>query len=215
MEHERQSGQEAILEDYSREFRSQKIINDILKISLSPYLFQEILERILAHLTAQKSLHLIPKAAVFLVNSESQVLQLEASHGLSKEQISRCEEVKFGLCHCGRAAEKKAIHFFQSEPPLHSMASGNQESQGHYCIPIICDEQAIGVLALYVKEDHELSVETEQLLRSIANILASVIKSQKMDQQMVELVNDLHISIISLREEKLFSESVIQNLNHG
>lgn len=215
MEHERQSGQEATLEKYPREFRNQTIINDILRISLSPYLFQELLERILAYLTTQKSLRLAPKAAVFLVSPESQVLHLKANHGLSKEQISRCDAVKFSLCHCGRAAEKKAIHFFQSESPLHCNTSGDTQSQGHYCIPIIRDEQAIGVLALYVREDHELSLETEQLLESIANILASVIESQKMDQQLVELVNDLRISIISLREEKLFSESVIQSLNHG
>jgi PAS domain S-box-containing protein len=55
----------------------------------------------------------------------------------------------------------------------------------------------------------------EQLLESIGNILATVIESQKMDQQLIELVNDLRISVTSAQEEKLFSESIIQSLNHG
>jgi PAS domain S-box-containing protein len=42
-----------------------------------------------------------------------------------------------------------------------------------------------------------------------------VIEGQKMDQQLIELVNDLRISIINLREEKQFTESVIQSLHHG
>ena len=36
-----------------------------------------------------------------------------------------------------------------------------------------------------------------------------------MDQQLIQLVNDLRGSIINLREEKKFSESIIQGLNHG
>ncbi len=36
-----------------------------------------------------------------------------------------------------------------------------------------------------------------------------------MDQQLIQLVKDLRGSIISLREEKKFSESIIQGLHHG
>ncbi len=215
MEHEIHTGQQTIQDTYSREFRNQIIINEILRISLSPYLFQELLERILVYLTSQKSLRLAPKAAIFLVDHNSTHLTLKASHNLSQEQIARCNSVELGQCHCGRAAHNGAIHFFTSTAPLSIDIPDKTPDCAHYCIPIIKDEQAIGVLALYVKDDHELSLETEQLLESIANVLATVIESQKMDQQLAELVNDLRISIISLREEKMFSESIIQSLNHG
>lgn len=89
------------------------------------------------------------------------------------------------------------------------------KSSSHYCIPIVRDGQPIGVLALYADDQHHPSIATEQLFESIANILAAVIESQKMDQQLVELVNDLRVSIINLREEKHFSESIIQSLDHG
>ena len=42
-----------------------------------------------------------------------------------------------------------------------------------------------------------------------------MIESQQMDQQLIQLVNDLRGSIISLREEKKFSESIVQGLHHG
>ncbi|WP_136808160.1 ATP-binding protein [Desulfosediminicola flagellatus] len=215
MEHEIHTRHYSIQDTYSREFRNQIIINEILRISLSPYLFQELLERILIYLTSQKSLALAPKAAIFLVNQESQLLTLKASHGLTPQQVSRCDNIAFGQCHCGRAALNGAIHFFTSIAPLSAESAEDPIDRAHYCVPIIKDEQSIGVLSLYVKNEHELSLETEQLLESIANVLATVIESQKMDQQLAELVDDLRVSIISLREEKMFSESVIQSLNHG
>lgn len=215
MEHQLYTEQRTMQDTYSKEFRNQIIINEILRISLSPYLFQELLERILVYLTSQKSLFLAPKAAIFLVNHRSKLLTLKASHGLSKKQISRCNKVEFGQCHCGRAAHIGSIHFFTTIAPLSANRPGETSNCAHYCIPIIKDEQSIGVLSLYVKDGHELSLETEQLLESIANVLATVIESQKMDQQLAELVDDLRVSIISLREEKMFSESVIQSLNHG
>lgn len=199
----------------SREYHHQQIINDLLRLSLEPYLFKELLERFLQYLVAHTNLHLAPKAAIFLIDSESQNLTLKACHGLSPKEEARCSMVKLGSCHCGHASLKGTMHFFSSLPPLSVDHAESPYQEGHYCIPILRDGQPIGVLALYVNEEHEPSTETEYLLESIANILATVIESQKMDQQLIELVNDLRISIISLREEKLFSESVIQSLDHG
>jgi PAS domain S-box-containing protein len=215
MEYEREGVYTYDPAEYSREYTTRQIINDILRISLEPYLFKELLERILDYIVTRKGLHLSPQAAIFLVEPDSQLLTLQASSGFSEEQKEHCAKVTMGLCHCGRAATNGSIHYFSSHPPLHLEHPEQLSASGHYCVPINRDEQPIGVLALYVTDSHELSVEMEQLLEAIANILATVIESQKMDQQLVELVNDLRISIVSLREEKLFSESIIQSLNHG
>lgn len=215
MEYEREGVYTHDPAEYSREYSTRQIINDILRISLEPYLFKELLEHILDYIVSRKGLHLSPQAAIFLVEPNSQFLTLKASCGFSVHQEDRCASVKMGFCHCGRAASNGSIHYFSSRPPLHLNNSEQPCPSGHYCIPINRDEQPIGLLALYVTESHELSIEMEQLLEAIANILATVIESQKMDQQMIELVNDLRISIVSLREEKLFSESIIQSLNHG
>lgn len=215
MEQGSQNSQQVVTADYFRDNQIQQIINDILKISLEPYLFKELLERILRYLVTREQLHLAPKAGVFVVEPEEETLSLKAHIGFADKQISRCSTVKFGLCHCGRTVRERAILFFEDQPPLLKGQPKSHPRYRHYSIPIIRDNQPIGVLVLYVKDRHQLSVGMEQLLESVANILASVIENQKMDQQMVELVNDLRVSIISLQEEKLFSESVIQSLDHG
>lgn len=206
---------QAATHDFPREYHNQKIINNILQISLEPYLFKEMLERILKYLVFHEQLNFAPKAAVLLASPETQSLTLKASVGFTEYQKSSCNYVKFGLCHCGLTAKKGGIHYYSSPAPLDAADPETLQTAGHYCVPIIRNNQPIGILALYTTEEHELSAEMEQLLESISSILATIIESQKMDQQLIELVNDLRISIISLREEKLFSESVIQSLNHG
>ncbi len=193
----------------------QEIINDLLEISLDSYLFNEVLERILIYLSSKDSLHLAAKSAVFLVDQDKEILSLQASIGLSPAQIARCNNAKFGDCHCGRAATSGAIHFFPDPSPLKEQSAESVDSHGHYCVPIMREGNAVGVFALYVSESHQLSLEMEQLLGSVANIIASIIESKKMDQQLIELVNDLRASVINLREEKFFSESILQSLSHG
>jgi len=193
----------------------QEIINDILKISLEPYQLKDQLEHFLDYLIALQGFDFSHQAAIFLVEQDSELLLLKAARGFSENQTIACSAVRFGLCHCGQAAQKGKIQFFAKAPAL--LASGFVPTQpfGHYCAPIVRDEDAIGAMVIYVTEHHQTSHETEQLLEAIANILATVIENQRMDQQLINLVNDLRNSIINLREEKKFSESIIQGLNHG
>jgi nitrogen-specific signal transduction histidine kinase len=73
----------------------------------------------------------------------------------------------------------------------------------------------MGVICFFVAPDHVRSKDIEELLTSAAQVIASIIDYQKMDLQLINLVNDLRATIIALREEKSFSESVIQGLEHG
>ncbi|WP_163336342.1 ATP-binding protein [Desulfopila sp. IMCC35008] len=194
---------------------SQEILNDILRISLEPYLFKELLERILSYLVSRKQLHFAGRAAIFLVDPDNEKLVLKASIGFEKEQVAACNNSDLSSCHCGKAVHSGAIHYFSQPPPLNNICPSEDSSKNHYCLPILREGVTVGILALYTNPEHELSVDMEQLLESIGNVLATVIESQKMDQQLIELVNDLRVSIINLREEKLFTESIIQSLSHG
>jgi transcriptional regulator with GAF, ATPase, and Fis domain len=210
----RQHGRQSFPPDHKPEKHHQEIISDILKISLQPYQLKDQLENILAYLTSLEGFHFRRQSVIFLVEQGSELLTMKAVMGFSEEERMTCGKVRFGLCHCGQTAKKGAIQFFSKPPallnsviPLHHF--------GHYCVPIVRDGTTIGVMTIYVTARHLPSYATTQLLEAIANILATVIENQRMDEQLIDLVNDLRISIINLREEKKFSESIIQGLNHG
>lgn len=193
----------------------QSILIEVLKKALEPNPLKKKLDLILEYLLSVPHLHLGSKTALFFVEQDSETLTLIASQGFPQPGMIACNKTRFGLCHCGQAIEKGQTGFFTTPPPLLDIAGVPRPFSGNYCVPIIKDGQTLGVFTVYVNNRHKPSPEIERLLGAIANIFAVMIEGQQMDQQLIQLVNDLRGSIINLREEKKFSESIIQGLHHG
>lgn len=197
----------------SRECEHQQIINDIFKISLEPYLLKEELEQILDYLLALEKYNFHAKAGIFLIEQDPNLLNLVASRGFSKSQIKTCGKVAKSQCVCGKAAQTGETQFYDDQETQEKPQSTC--SSPHYSIPIKKGKEVIGVLCMYLKKGGKHSQATANLLQDITDILAGIIENQKMDLQLINLVNDLRVSIVDLREEKKYSDSIIQGLNHG
>ena len=192
-----------------------EVVNTILKISMEPTLLKDRLSTILSYLVSLEPLNLLPKAAIFLLEQDTETLILTSQYGLNPETIRDCREVPFGTCLCGKAAKNNKIVFGTPDSNLHLERGNNEEKHGHYCVPISTHGLTMGVACFYTPENHEQSKHVEELLNSAVQVIASIIDYQKMDLQLINLVNDLRATIIALREERNFSESVIQGLEHG
>ncbi len=193
----------------------QQIINDILKIAFGPLLFKNKIEQIINRLISADSLGLGPHIGLFLTGEDSPQLVREVSSPVCEKTTPLCTSVQPGICHCGSIAQTRSATFFKTSPPLFAEEKETIPFFGNYIIPITSDEQFYGLLTVYVEETHRYSKKIEQLLEIAGSILAGIFKNHKQDQQLIDLVNDLRKSIVSLREEKKFSESIIQGLNHG
>lgn len=189
----------------------QHILIHILRIALEPLPLKTKVTKIFSTLSSYRELAAGERAALFVVNQEGKTLDLLVCRGFA-EDGPPCRSIPFGSCHCGLAAADGRTLFF-SEPPPRLSASAS--FHGLYCTPIVKDSHPLGVLSLYALPGHNPSPGLLELFEAIGNIFAVIIESQQMDQQLIQLVNDLRGSIINLREEKKFSESIIQGLNHG
>lgn len=200
---------------FAQKSSHQSTLIEILKTALEPNPIKKKIELILDYLLSQAHLQFDSKAALFFIDEDSETLELVVSRGFAHPEAIPCRENRFGICHCGQVAKSCKVTFFNSPPPLLEIGSPPKPFTGNYCVPILKDGQSLGILTIYVKKRHRPSPEMHQLLGAVANIFAVIIESQQMDQQLIKLVNDLRGSIISIREEKKFSESIIQGLHHG
>ncbi len=196
-------------------YNDLKVINDILRLTVDPHLLGNHIEHILDYLFSITRLHLLPVAGIFLTDQKAGQLILKTQRGFSKEQKEQCSEVPYGFCHCGRAAEDSGIQFAKCTAQTSTCKSLRQEPHGHLCLPIIRDALPVGLVCFYVDQEYAHSEEVEALLGSICHIIGGIIEREEMDTQLVDLVKDLSISIVSLRDEKKFSDSIIQGLNQG
>ncbi len=199
----------------AQERSHQSILIEVLKVALEPNPLKKKIGLILEYLLSLPHLQFSSKAALFFVEQDTETLALFVSKGFPQPESVACSETQFGLCHCGQVAVSSKTTFFSTPPPLFDIAGVTRPFAGNYCVPIIKDGQSLGIFTFYVNISHHPSPEIERLLGAVANIFAVMIESQQMDQQLIQLVNDLRGSIISLREEKKFSESIVQGLHHG
>ncbi len=202
-------------DNFLTSYNDQKVLNDILRLTLSPHLPGKQLELILEYLFSVTRLHLIEKAAIFLTDQKAKKLVLKAQRGLPSGQIKNCREIPFGVCHCGAAAADGTIQFFPCNTSSSSPNCMQREPHGHLCLPIIRDSSTIGIVCFYVAHGHIPSEEEKALLSNICHIIDVIIEQEEMDTQLVDLVKDLSDSLTSLRNEKKFSDSIIQGLNQG
>lgn len=200
--------------DLKNSNQNQGIINAILRISLSPISLVDQLRLALPIILSIDRIELISSGVIFLANENADELQMAAHHGISKERAAACIRVPFGVCHCGRAAAKSEIQFVACVDNKH-INFAEHEPHGHYCVPIISDGKMLGVICVYVEEGHEWKAEEEEILLTITNILAGIIERKKMEEQLVQMVDELQLSIKNLDDEKIFTESVIRSLSSG
>lgn len=192
----------------------QQILILILRTALEPLPLKSKVTKIFSSLASFPHLGLSERAALFVVNQDNDALELLITGGFDGNESLPCKHIAFGTCHCGKTAVTGQTAFFSTAPPLAAKTIPFPFS-GLYCAPIVKDSHSLGILACYAAPGHRTSPAMVELFAAVANIFAVIIESQQMDQQLIQLVNDLRNSIINLREEKKFSESIIQGLNHG
>lgn len=204
-----------VCQRYLREHDLLRILHDIYQIALKPYLLKEALEKILDYLLSIEQINLLPKAAIFLRDDDPDSFSMIAQRGFSASQKKACCTISGNACICNNAAKRGKTQFISSLDENHGTTYKGIRPHGHYAVPIKRNKHVIGVLCLTIKDGDTRRDDIVELLERVANLLGGIIENQKMDLQLINLVNDLRVSIVNLREEKKYSDSIIQGLHHG
>jgi putative methionine-R-sulfoxide reductase with GAF domain len=135
-----------------RKNQIQRVINEILNLSLESRSLEEILECALEQIVSIDWLQLKSQGAVFLVGENSDELVLKASRELPEELKTICSRISIGKCLCGLAASKKEVLFKNYLDDCHETRCVTMAPHAQYCVPIQSSGNILGVLNLYVDE---------------------------------------------------------------
>ena len=157
------------------ESEEHKALNSILSVSLDNIPLKEQLEKALDILLSLSWLTIRNAGGIFLVDKKSDTLILTVAHGLNPALLTLCAKVPFGHCLCGRAAATKEIQYAACLDKRHDITYDGIQPHGHYNIPIISQENVLGVIVLYLTHGHEKNEREVMFLSSVANTLAGLI----------------------------------------
>ncbi|PID76488.1 MAG: hypothetical protein CSB24_06350 [Deltaproteobacteria bacterium] len=191
-----------------RQIRHLGLINQIYEIALEPYMLKEVLDKILEYLLSIQGLDLFPDAAVFMNEKDPDILSMVAGKGFS-EQTAKDIRISTSKDLPAKTTQTCKIQHHEAR------ASTREMPLITYAAPIRMDTRGCGVLVLTIKKKNKYFKDFPVLIKCVAEALSAIIEARKTEQQLLNMVYDLRTSILTIKEEKRYSEAIIQGLNHG
>jgi PAS domain S-box-containing protein len=175
---------------YSRQrlqshLQRQVAVSRMLNLSVVSETVDELLNATLEEILSLDWLKVQNKGGIFLVDqTDAHTLVLKSSVNFSQSVLDMCSRVPFGRCLCGRAAEsQKVIHSTESSDPRHEKRHEDMTPHGHYCVPLLFDNELLGVLILYLEPGQAKNREEVRFLADVATILAETLARRRLVEQ--------------------------------
>jgi len=150
----------------------ESALNRLLRESLTIDSPVGLLERALDIVLEQPFLKLQSRAGAFLSEGPAGPLRLEVSRDLSPELLTLCDSVAFGKCLCGRAAECGETVHASCVDERHEIRFEGMRPHGHYSVPIVGEQGALGVMVFYLPHGAACHEEETGFLRAVADVVA-------------------------------------------
>ncbi len=174
----------------------------IIKILLTTYINQDLKFISKKFVDVLSELKFINSSKYFDINlflvSETEHETLELVYNKNSTNSSpHCTKVKFGECYCGKAVIKKDV-IFDTHESAENCKHKTDLYHYHYCIPLIYEKKALGVLEIsFIPEDN---FEFElQNLKFITPIMTEII------QRHIELKEKKELETKIIQQSKLAS----------
>ncbi|MDQ6965307.1 MAG: sensor domain-containing diguanylate cyclase, partial [Mariprofundaceae bacterium] len=170
----------------------QRVLDSMLNMALSRMDMQELLNHVLEVVLTIPSFTLLDKGAIFLADEEDETLTMAAQRNLSDDLLRTCSRIPFGKYLCGKAAESRDIVYADHVDHQYEIIYDGIQPHGHYCLPILAENQLLGVLNIYLPENHTGSEPEHIYLKTVADTLACIIDRKQGEGRMQHLAhNDL------------------------
>ncbi len=175
----------------------QSAVNSLLYLSLRNETLEKILNKALDITLSISWLSFESRGCIFAVEDEPDVLVMKTARG-DAIPAEKCARVPFGRCLCGRAALTRKVYFADHVDDHHEVKQNGIADHGHYCVPILFRDKAVGVINVYLRHGHRRRPEEEDFLVAVANTLSGIIvrkkdetEKQRLEQRYQELVEGL------------------------
>lgn len=174
-------------------YEVQRIINDILVISLKEQPLEQLLQQSIGAIFNLELFSGEGCGIIFLSNEKGDTLELAAYKAVGERSGAPvpCESVPVGTCICGYVAKTGKMLFKDSIDEQHAVTFEGMKPHGHYCVPIKHEESVLGVLTLYIDDGHRYNQREADFLKAVASTIAGTILRKRSEAMLEETLNAL------------------------
>ncbi|RKZ72050.1 MAG: hypothetical protein DRQ48_01550 [Gammaproteobacteria bacterium] len=179
----------------------ESVFANLLKFSFLP--IEEYMNLSLEEILSVSWIKIEDKGGIFLTREQgdSETLQLVANIRIPDELLRLCNNVEFGTCLCGRAAESMQVQFADCVDERHETRYQGMAAHGHYNVPIINDGKVLGVIVLYLAAGHQSQQKEINFLKRVADVLSLGLARKYAEERInYQAAHDSLTGLISRRE---------------
>ena len=165
----------------------QSIISKLLKLTHKNDELRELMSEALDIILELHVTKTHPKIGIFLTKNSK--LSLISHKNFSEDLLNNYtkDNVPYETFLSSKSLDKKEIFF----TPSHSISDDtNQKKEhpnGHYNVPILIDDEILGVLVIYLPHNYKRNEVEIKALKSIAATLSLILNKNKADKEMVKI----------------------------
>jgi len=145
---------------------------------------------------------------IYLVNRDSNLLQLRAHQGSPAEFLQADAFIPIGQCVCGLAThltQPLVVEDLAHEPRLTRLVCQQGGFRSVMCVPLMSKDQALGVLTVHSREPHHFTADDVELLTAIGNQLGVALENAQLYEEMEQRVQELskevqHLAVLEERD---------------
>ncbi len=193
----------------------QRTLRALLEVSMGEQPLDVLLHRFLNRLFEVSWLSLMPKGGIFLVDPAEGGLRLVVSHALDSDISQRCAKVALGECLCGMAVKTGKLQFSDCVDHRHTITVPGMADHGHYSLPLISDQEVIGVLVLYLPTDFRRDERIDQFVSAAADVLAGLIRRKQSEQSLAAYQEGLEAQVLERTRELALAKDAAEAANRA
>jgi len=190
----------------------ERALGALLQLSVGMTPMKSYLQKALVTLFDSISwLQLLPKGGIFLVDkTDPEQLFLAASHDLHKAIEEGCSKVKMATCLCGGAALDRTPRFATCTLDPTCGPGTPATNHGHYNLPILADDELLGLIVLYLTPDSFKNPRATDFLVRVANVIGMGIKKRHAEQEIEHFA--FHDPLTGLPNQRLLLDHLSQEI---
>ena len=181
--HKRTQELEASKEELSRHYAYLQNINDILLLSLQEKPLAEVLETGLDIVLQSSWLPTESSGWMYLYNTSDSCFEQVAVRNPEGAAEPQCAELAAHICTC---RQELGIQEIITPSAQHQAYKCDHCPQELCCVPIVFEQQVLGLLVFRLPDRQSLSVEEESFLKSIVRTLAGIIVRKRTETTLQE-----------------------------
>lgn len=166
-----------------QDYAMQQVVTDVLKLSLESLNLEKQLEKILHRLLTMPPLAVLARGGIYTADEERGFFTLRAHAGFAEKDGKPCGRIYPGDGLCGKALEQRKLVYASCEQCETASSCDQPFKHAHYCVPIKIGRKVLGLINLYLTEEHQRDAAEERCLSMVADALAGVISHHQAEEE--------------------------------